>query len=174
MRALKIAGKVLLHLFWLWPIIFLSSALAGELSRIPGIYWGQKQALFGLMTPPYPIHILCATLTGFVVGRRFKHAEARWIFILPTVWFLLRFVAEIRMEQSVLAGTGWYFPTDLFFNRDPMNAEMRGQIYPYLYTLPFLTGVGYSLGAWIARWMKLPEQVDQRLNSAVPGAQLEP
>ena len=109
-------------------------------------------SLSGVLWKEYALSVGCAAFLGFAVRRVWKTSAANWTWILPSLWFLLRFIPALIAtgDQSVLAhnvGTAYQFSGLGCANG--MALECRNF---FVFTLPFLRAVAYSVAAGLSAW----------------------
>jgi hypothetical protein len=87
--------------------------------------------------------IACAASIGFWMWHKWRSDATKWAWALPAVWFGFKFLLAIG-SGSVgfqFSGTGW------------VNGNRLARWNFLLFTIPFVRGVAYSLGAYLASFV---------------------
>jgi hypothetical protein len=94
--------------------------------------------------PYFPIQIVVALLTAFVIGQFANHYLMRWVWIIPTLILL----SSIGLSSLPLPARLDYF---FGYGCRPEN-RCVGQL---IFTLPFYSAVSYSMGGRLAGLIRL-------------------
>jgi hypothetical protein len=106
-------------------------------------------------TPFYPLQIAAGLLNGYLVGRRWRHREMLWVWILPTLLLCLAFAALRDIRALPLAAR-----ISHFFGWGCRPAV--GCLDQLEFTLPFYSALCYSSGALLARRLRPTHVLAQR------------
>jgi|SRR5579864_139473 len=91
--------------------------------------------------------IVCATLTAFFLYKSWRNATAKWVWILPGIWFALGvFAFRTSYSQSVLRDTSWAH----FSGMTCSNLDLKACRDFFAFTIPFIRAVSYSCGTLLA------------------------
>ncbi|SRR6266496_4429848 len=92
--------------------------------------------------------ILCAALTAFFLYRAYRNNTAKWVWILPTLWFVLAVFALGRSYgHSVFGETLWAHISGISCG----NALDRKACRDFFaFTIPGVRAISYSAGALIS------------------------
>jgi hypothetical protein len=114
----------------------------------------RPRSVVGILGTEYALSLLCAACLGFGVRRIWKTPAAQWTWVLPSALLLIRFVSALTAiaSQSVLAPSNslWVQFSGLGCQYGLRSLECRNF---FVFTLPFLRAVGYSLGACVPGWV---------------------
>lgn len=102
---------------------------------------------------PFPMHLVVGCVMGFFWHRRFHHAEALWVWILPFALFLLRFVSQQDPATGVLFTNEEMNKWQLFLgHKFTFDERLRYQILMRMvYVAPLFASASYSIGAYLQR-----------------------
>lgn len=105
----------------------------------------------GLLWKWWSLDLTCAAPFGFLMWRTWKSEASKWTWIVPAVWFLLRFafVSLSRGHESVLVSHGiWY----QFSGADCENGYGPGSgcVNFWAFTVPFVRSSSFSIAAYFA------------------------
>jgi len=90
--------------------------------------------------------IAFAGLIGFFVWRRWQTGTAKWVWLLPLVWFLFRAFPFILAAHSAFSDTtAWEH-----FSGGDCGLRIDGCRDFLVFTIPLVRGIAYSLGAYAA------------------------
>jgi hypothetical protein len=107
-------------------------------------------SLAGLLWKWWTLDLLCAAGLGFSISRLWRSGNAVWTWVLPVVWFAFRFVpmALSGGNQSVLVGHNVWSQ----FSGNGCASGMQSLACRnfFLFTLPLIRGIAYSLGAFLS------------------------
>jgi len=97
-------------------------------------------SLGAVLWKEWSLSIGCAAVIGFGMWRTWRNRVAHWTWVLPTLWFGVKFILAI--------GKGSLFQ----FSGEACVDGVRpiGCINWYAFTMPFIRSVFYSLGAYAA------------------------
>jgi hypothetical protein len=98
----------------------------------------------------WALDFLCAAGLGFSISRLWRSKAAAWTWVLPVLWFALRFVPAALSDgnQSVLVGHSVW---SRFSGSDCISGlPSLGCRTFFLFTLPLVRGVAYSVGVYTA------------------------
>lgn len=87
------------------------------------------------------LSIICATVIGFGMWRTWRDSAAVWTWVLPVVWFAFGFL--------MVAGRGDVFGR-LFGFGSPSALAARDARSFFLFTIPMVRAVSYSVGAYLS------------------------
>jgi hypothetical protein len=114
----------------------------------------RPHSLSGWLWKEWTLSIVCAACLGLAVHRIWKTSAAKWTWVLPSFWFLIRIVPALlsTTDHSVLvADNGIWFQ---FFGLGCSNGFRALQCLNFfVFTIPFVRAVAYSLGSGISGWM---------------------
>ena len=82
------------------------------------------------------LSVLCAASIGFSMRLAWRNDVARWVWVLPALWFGFRVVFS---GGSSFSGSGCV-----------NGSRSLGCENFFVFTIPFIRGTFYSLGAWVA------------------------
>jgi len=110
----------------------------------------QPHSLSGLLWKWWSLDFLCAAGLGFSISRFWRSGSAVWTWVLPVLWFTVRFVpiALSGENQSVLLDHSVWSQ----FSGSGCTTGMQslGCQNFFLFTLPLIRGIAYSLGAFLS------------------------
>ena len=143
LRSLKFAAILFLNVC---VAVLGTAALEGEIGGAI-----HPRSISGLLWKWWTLDLLCAALIGFFMWRTWKTEESKWTWILPAVWFGLRFTFALifREQRSVLQeGDFW----SQFSGADCKNGWRPGSgcVNFFAFTAPFVRGISFSVGAYLA------------------------
>jgi hypothetical protein len=109
------------------------------------------RSITGLLWKWWTLDLLCAALIGFLMWRTWKTEASKWTWTLPAVLFGLRFTFAflLREQQSVLhEGDLW----SQFSGADCKSGWRPGSgcVNFFAFTAPFVRGISFSVGAYLA------------------------
>ena len=89
----------------------------------------------------WTLSIICAAFIGFGMWWRWRSRAVKWTWVLTSLWFALRFLPAIGSGDLLFqfSGTGC---------RDGIAA--LGCRTFFVFTIPFIRGIAYSLGAYVS------------------------
>jgi hypothetical protein len=101
------------------------------------------------------LSITCAASIGFWMWHMWRSDAAKWTWVLPAVWFGVKFLLAIGSGEVgfQFSGTGW------------VNGNRLARWNFLLFTIPFVRGFAYSLGAYLA---SLVHATDSSTKSMLP------
>jgi hypothetical protein len=147
-RALRFGGVLLLNTC---VAVVGTSALAAEIGGAlhPHSFSGILWKLWGL-------DVLCALLIGFFMWRTRKTEATKWTWTLPALWFCLRFIPALtfRGHQTVFGSVGVWSQLSGVGCENGVRA--LGCLNLFVFTLPFISGVSYSIGACFSSMVSPP------------------
>ena len=90
---------------------------------------------------------VCAAFLGFLIGSRWKRSAALWVWVLPGLWFTAVFLLALASSRahSIFSSET---VTGRFFGSDCVQGSRVGCQYFWVFTIPLVRGVCYSLAAW--------------------------
>ena len=147
-RALKFGGVLI---FNTCVAVVGTSALAAEIGKI-----FHPHSLSSLLWKLWGLDVLCAMLIGFFMWRTWKTGATKWTWTLPAFWFGWRFILALllREHQTVLMTGGVW---SQFSGVDCANGvQQSGCVNLFVFTLPFVSGVSYSIGACLSSMLNRP------------------
>ena len=121
----------------------ISATAVGKLIR--------AHSLSGVLWKEWALSLVCAFFLGFAVRRLWNTSAAKWTWILPSLWFLFRLVPVLLSSgnQSVLA-----HKNGIWFQLSGLGCEFGMRALDclnfFVFTIPFIRAVAYSLGAYVA------------------------
>jgi hypothetical protein len=158
----------------------------------PQIHTGQAAWIYGTMLPllQHPTsssrlefffsHMFAFSFNPAFAGglgnARFKHKAAEFVWIVPTVILICKFLtfpASSVFQRQFSAALHQYFGGGFlipgardwheFFSMAGSSYDMGRGMAQYQFTAPFYAGVGYSVAAWIGRRTELGGKVAVRV-----------
>jgi hypothetical protein len=109
-----------------------------------------------LLWKEWTLNIICAAAIGYATYGSWKHDTAKWVWLLPALWFLFRATVYFGAthSQSVLLEGGdsalesfWF----QFSGLDCANGLRSSGCTTFLvFTIPLVRGAGYSAGALLS------------------------
>jgi hypothetical protein len=128
-RALCFLGLLLLHVL----IAIIGSAIA------EGAIWKivPAHSVMGVLWKECVFDILCATILGFGMYRVLRTSAAKWVWLLPSVWFAFGFLTR---RGDVFAG--------LLGQRSVLGPPDTKSFFAF--TVPLFRACFYSAGAYIS------------------------
>ena len=148
LKGLRFCGALILHtIVALLGTAVLETAI-GKAFR--------AHSLAAVLWKEWILSLLCAGFIGFFMWRTWRAAAAMWVWVLPGIWFGLRFVLALFASHSpsVLVGGGLWDQ----FSGTTCDGGLRalGCRNFYVFTIPFVRGVAYSVGAVLSSWVNKP------------------
>jgi hypothetical protein len=116
----------------------------------------RPQSLTAILWKEWGLSFFCAAMMGFFMWRTWRASAAKWSWILPSVWFGLRFLLAllVRVSQGILTGASIWCQ---FSGTDCVNGlRSIGCRNFFLFTIPFIRGVSYSGGAYFSSLLSQP------------------
>jgi hypothetical protein len=102
----------------------------------------------GVISTSWTFSILCAGLTAFFLGRAFRNSTAKWVWLLPTLWFGIGiFGMDRSYGQTVLGETIWTHFSGISCSKTPGFGTCRDF---FAFTIPAVRGISYSAGAFLS------------------------
>jgi hypothetical protein len=102
----------------------------------------------GVVSTSWTFSILCAGLTAFFLCRAFRNSTAKWVWILPTLWFGLGVFAMGRsFGHTVFGDTIWTHFSGISCSKTPGLATCRDF---FAFTVLAVRGISYSTGAFLS------------------------
>jgi len=99
--------------------------------------------------PEFPIQTVLAFLFGFWLMKWTGPKVALWVWVLPAIVMLIMFI------HGPVAGYGFHSGANVFGHFFGSGCKPRDRCLDQIvFTLPFCTAVGYSLGAAFAHFQK--------------------
>lgn len=95
--------------------------------------------------PGFPVQVLVALMTGFLIAKHTRSRLAAWAWIVPALAICGAFIWEPRTDASILSHYFGYGCT-------PMNRCFD----QFLFTLPLEAAVSYALGATLSLRLYAP------------------
>jgi len=139
LKGLRFCGALILHtIVALFGTAVLETAI-GKAFR--------PHSLAAVLWKEWTLSLLCAGFIGFFMWRTWRLGAATWVWVLPGVWFGLRFVLALFASHSpsALVGGGLWGQ----FSGAACDGGLRvlGCRNFFVFTIPFVRGVAYSVGA---------------------------
>lgn len=131
MRALKFIGLILLNLIVaVIGTTILDGAVRGIIPShsIAGVIW--KEVI---------LSIVCAAFMGFGMWRTWQNSAAKWVWVLPVVWFTFGYL--VIAAHSDVFGRFYDFSFGL---------NVGGFRTFFSFTVPLIRAVSYSVGAYLS------------------------
>ena len=136
---LKFATFIVVHIL----IALLETAVAEtEIGRFL-----RPHSLSGVLYKAWILNAICALLLEFSIHRLWKNLAAKWTWILPSLWFGLRFLPAFLSAGGHLFGPGisvWYQVSGLGCENGTRSLECKNF---FVFTIPFIRAVTYSFRA---------------------------
>jgi len=123
-------------------------------------------SLAAILWKEWILSLVCATFIGFFMWRTWRVSAAMWVWILPCLWFALRFLPALLGSQSHSALIGRGLSEQFSGAACEGGTRALGCINFFVFTIPFVRGVSYSAGAFLASQVIKPES--QPANSPRP------
>ncbi len=133
MRVLKFSGLLLVNLVVaVIGTAILDTAFQGAISShsVAAMVW--KELFFS---------IVCAGFIGFGMWRTWRNSAAKWIWVLPAVWFVFGFLT--------IAGHGDVWGRLSGFGSESVLSAPDVRSF-FLFTVPLVRTVAYSVGAYVS------------------------
>jgi hypothetical protein len=113
-------------------------------------------SLGAILWKEWSLSIGCAAIIGFGMWRTWRSHVAQWTWVLPAVWFGVKFILAI--------GKG---PLLFQFSGEACAEGVRpiGCINFFVFTIPFIRSVFYSLGAYASSVFNNAQRIE---DAAVP------
>lgn len=134
-RALKFCGLLILNTL---TALIGTAVLETSLGKV-----FRPHSLATFLWKEWSLSIFCAALIGFFMWRTWKTSATKWVWVIPSLWFAMKFVPDLFVykRQSILiaqfSGSGCNGGRDAFGCRVFL-----------LFTIPFVRSISYSLGAY--------------------------
>jgi hypothetical protein len=110
--------------------------------------------------------IVCAGLIGFFVRRRWRTDTAKWVWLLPLLWFSLRAIPFIFASHSIFTGTSAW---QRFSGGDcSVGLPTDGCRDFLVFTIPLVRGIAYSLAAYVASRLSKHTEPEDSVPVIVP------
>jgi hypothetical protein len=141
-RALIFAGALILNTC---IALFCTPLLEAGIGKI-----FHPHSLAGVLWKWWTLDFLCAAGLGFSISRLWKTKATTWTWVIPALWFALKFVpAALSGEnQSVLVGRSVW---SQFSGGECISGwQSLGCRNFLLFTLPLVRGVSYPMGAYLS------------------------
>lgn len=148
LRALKFCGALILKTF---------VALIGTAVLESGVGKAfHPHSIAAIVWKEWSLSVLLAGLIGFGMWRTWRANASKWTWILLSLWFGMIFVPELMVGggQSVLAGRSVWS----HFSGTDCDSGVRefGCRNFLVFTIPFIRGVAYSVGAFVSSLVSPP------------------
>ena len=137
--------------FCVWLILHTMVAILG--TAVLDTVFGKAihpHSLAAILWKEWILSLACGGFIGFFMWRTWRVSAAMWVWILPGLWFALRFLSALLASQShsALIGGGLWGQ----FSGAACDGGTRalGCINFLVFTIPFVRGVSYSVGALLA------------------------
>jgi hypothetical protein len=115
----------------------------------------QPHSLAAILWKWWILDFLCATGSGFSIYQIWKTNAAKWTWILPAIWFGLRFVS-VAFSASNQSISGEPSLWSQFSGAECISASHGlGCWNFFLFTLPLVRGVSYSVGAYLSEQIRV-------------------
>ena len=152
-RSLKFVAALVVHTA---SAVIGTAVLESEIWRL-----FPSHSLAGVLWKEWLLGFACSGIIGFFVWRAWSSA-ATWAWLLPGLWFLLGLILLHNPNSGAFAGgTLWDRLSGIACN----NKSPVGCRSFFAFTVPFIRGVSYSLGAYVSSVAKKTksESVEVRL-----------
>ena len=117
----------------------------------------QPRTLTEILWKEWTLSVVCASFLGFGVHRGWKNAAAKWTWILPSLWFLIRFVPALLSGASKSVFGFQYPNTSLWFQFSGLGCKegsrALGCMNFLIFTIPLIRGFAYSFGSYLSARM---------------------
>lgn len=110
----------------------------------------RAHTIAGIVGREWILSIVVAAGLGFFTWRSWKFAASRWVWVLPTLWFAFWFilaVSEPSYHSVFVSKNLWTRFSGLECAEGP---RAPGCMNWLIFTLPFVRGAAFSIGAWLA------------------------
>jgi hypothetical protein len=135
LRGLKFCGALILNTFVALIGTAVLETTVGKAFR--------PHSLAAILWKEWSLSLLCAVLIGFGMWRTWRMSASKWTWILPGVWFGLRFVQVVFFVRGGI----W----SQFSGTDCENGVHAFGCWNFFaFTIPFIRGVAYSIGAFVS------------------------
>jgi hypothetical protein len=98
-------------------------------------------SLSAILWREYVLSIGCAAFIGFGMWRTWRSHLAFWTWVLPALWFAAKFLLAIRAGSLLFQFSG---------KACVEGVRPIGCINWFVFTMPFIRSVFYSLGAYVS------------------------
>jgi len=148
-KVLRFGGTLILHtIVALLGTAVLETAI-GQAFR--------PHSIAAVLWKEWTLSLLCAGFIGFFMWRTWRGSAAKWVWVLPGVWFGLWLVLALSASHSpsVLVGGGLWDQ----FSGAACDGGLRasGCRNFLVFTIPFVRGVAYSIGAGFSSRVNKPK-----------------
>jgi len=109
-------------------------------------------SLSAILWKEWILSLTCAAFIGFFMWRTWRVSAAMWVWILPTLWFALRFLPALFASQSHSALIGRGLWGQFSGAACDGGTHAMGCLNFFVFTIPFVRGASYSFGARLAAW----------------------
>jgi hypothetical protein len=133
LRALRFLGLLVIHV--------VTALIATAI--VETTFWKVVPAhsVVAVLWKEWILSIVCAASIGFSVGRAWHSDVVKWTWIPTSVWFALRFIVAVGSGATWLQFSG---------SGCANGSRSPGCVNFTLFTIPFVRGVSYSLGAYVS------------------------
>ena len=135
LRALKFGGLLLINVV---VAIIGTAILETSIGRL-----FPAHSVVTVLWKEWILSLTCAASIGFWMWHRWRSDAAKWTWVLPAVWFGVKFLLAIGSGAVGFQffGTGW------------ADGNRLARWNFSLFTIPVVRGVAYSLGAYLAAFV---------------------
>lgn len=141
LKGIKFFGALILNIF---AAVLGTAVLESTVGKV-----FHPHSIATVLWKEWSLSLSCAALIGFATWRRWRMPASKWTWVIPSLWFGLRFVpASIFTRGSV-----W----SQFSGADCDNGlHAVGCQDFFMFTIPFVRGVSYSVGAYFSSLVRPP------------------
>lgn len=98
-------------------------------------------SLAGILWKEWSLSIGCATVIGFGMWRTWRSDVALWTWVLPAIWFAIKFILAVPKGSLLFQFSG---------EACVSGVRRVGCINWFVFTIPCIRSVFYSLGAYVS------------------------
>jgi hypothetical protein len=144
-RGLKFCGAFVLNT--------LAALLGTAVLKAPLAEVFRPHSLTGILWEEWILSIVVACCIGFGVWQTWRSTAAKWIWLLPALWFGVRILIAYGSRGV------WFHFSGAGCVNGSASVECRNFL---VFTVPCIRGVSYSLGAYVSslRYRRPPESLD--------------
>jgi|SRR5215469_2959101 len=144
LRSLKFCGALLINLL---VAVIGTAVLDTEVRRaIP------SHSVSAIMWKEIILSVLCAAFLGFFMWRTWRTAAAKWVWVLPAMWFAFGYLA-IANTPNVWGRFSGFSSGSVFSAPDVRTF--------FAFTIPLIRAICYSIGAYISAMVYHTRVIDK-------------
>jgi hypothetical protein len=132
-RALRFCGHFVLNLA---VAVFGTGILVGTIGKLVPVH-----SLDQILWRGWILSITCAAVIGFGMWRTWRNSAAKWIWVLPAIWF------TVGLLVTSGHGNAWGRLSG-FSSESVLTARDARSLF--LFTVPLVEAISYSVGAYIS------------------------